>query len=197
MKHKRIYILDGHPAERSLSRSLVDNYADSARAAGHEVRIGHLHQMEFDCDFGDGGYKHSKPLEPVLEQVLDNIEWSQHLVMATPLWWGGLPAKLKGLIDRVLLPSRAFDTRVIKLGGVPSPLLTGRTARILLTSDTPSYLMRLLYKNALLHQLRSQILGFVGFKPTRVSQFTGASQPKPGSVEQWLKQVRALGASAR
>lgn len=194
MNPKRIYILNGHPAEQSISKELVRSYAESARAAGHDVRIAHLHDMEFDSDFGYGGYAQHKPLEPALEQVMSDMEWSQHLVLATPLWWGGLPAKMKGLIDRAFLPGRAFDPRVTKMG-IPSPLLAGRTARVLLTSDTPSLFLRVLYNNALIHQLKKQILGFVGFKPTRFSQFTGASHPKPGAVEQWLKQVRELGAN--
>ena len=98
MTPKRIFILDGHPAETSLSRTFAEVYATRARAAGHEVRMAHLHDMVFDMDFGQGGYDNWKPLEPVLDGVLSDIEWANHVVLAVPMWWGGLPAKLKGLI---------------------------------------------------------------------------------------------------
>ena len=42
MNKKRIFILNGHPAEVSLSKKLAETYADAAIAAGHEVRITHL-----------------------------------------------------------------------------------------------------------------------------------------------------------
>ncbi|MBN0989511.1 NAD(P)H-dependent oxidoreductase [Amphritea pacifica] len=195
MKHKRIFILNGHPAQESLSKTLLESYAHAAREAGHEVRMAHLHDMKFDSDYGFAGYTTYKPLEPVLEKVLSDLEWCEHLVMSTPLWWGGIPAKLKGLFDRAFLPGRVFDTQVTKFG-IPSPMLSGRTARVIVTSDTPNLFMRLFYKNALHHQLRKQIFGFIGFKPTRIIQFSSASHAKPAAVERWLKQVRKLGACA-
>ena len=196
MTQKKIFILNGHPAETSLSRSLAETYAEAARTAGHEVRIAHLSHLDFDDDFGQGSYTDFKPLEPALEQVLENLEWSDHLVLTSPMWWGGLPARLKGLIDRTFIPGRTFDTRNLNFAGMPSPMLTGRTARVILTSDTPSWFMRLAYRRALIWQLKGQILGFVGFKPARFTWFSGASQPKPGHVEKWFEQVRLIGARA-
>jgi putative NADPH-quinone reductase len=193
---KRIFILNGHPAKHSLSRTLVEAYADAARQAGHEVRLTHLHDLNFDTDFGWVDFEHPKPLEPELEQFLHDLSWSEHFMMSTPMWWGGLPAKLKGLFDRALLPGRAFDTRHKTRLGLPSPLLTGRTARVVITSDTPGWFMRLAYRNALVWQLRGQILEFVGLKPTRITHLSPASEPKAGAVPRWVKQVRALGSQA-
>ena len=193
---KRIFILNGHPAEHSLSRTLVEAYADAARQAGHEVRITHLHDLHFDGDFEWVNFEHPKPLEPALEQWLQDLSWSEHFMMSTPMWWGGLPAKLKGLFDRALLPGRTFDTRKKTLLGLPTPMLTGRTARVVITSDTPGWFMRLAYKNALLWQVRRQILEFVGLKPTRLTHLGPASEAKPEQVQRWVKQIQQLGAQA-
>ena len=65
-----------------------------------------------------------------------------------------------------------------------------------MTSDTPGLLMRWMYKNAMLRQLRDQILGFVGIKPAKITHFSGASHPKPGAVERWVAEVRKFGAQA-
>ena len=127
MTSKRIFILNGHPAETSLNRTLAEAYAEAARAAGHDVRVTHLTDLDFDPDYGFGGYTNKKPLEDGLEKVLTDIEWSEHMVLTTPMWWGGLPAKLKGLFDRALLPGRAFNTRETDWMGMPRPMLTGRT----------------------------------------------------------------------
>ncbi|SMP02512.1 NAD(P)H-dependent oxidoreductase [Shimia sagamensis] len=196
MAQKRIYILNGHPAAESLTGSVAKSYADAARKAGHQVRLTNLHDLTFDPDYGFGGYVNQKPLEPELEQVLADIEWSEHVVVATPMWWGGLPAKLKGLFDRALLPGRTFDTRTTTKLGLPAPLLTGRTGRVLLLSDTPGWFFRLMYRNAMIVQIQRQILEFVGIKPVKVTQFNGTSDPKAGSVEKWLKQAAKIGAQA-
>jgi NAD(P)H dehydrogenase (quinone) len=194
MNTKRIFILNGHPAQTSLSKKLAETYAAVAVAAGHEVRVTHLHDMNFDSDFGYVGYSETKPLEPALEKVLEDLKWSEHLVLTSPMWWGGLPAKLKGMIDRAFLPGRVFDTHVLK-GGMPSPMLTGRSARVILTSDTPGWFMRFVYKNALFWQLRKQILGFVGIKPARITHFSGASHARPSVVDRWIERVRRIGAT--
>ena len=193
---KRIYVLNGHPAKASLSKTLAEHYARSASNAGHNVRIAHLGDFEFDSDFGFGGYRKTKPLEPILKEFLKDLEWADHIVITTPIWWGGLPAKLKGLIDRTFLPGRTFDTRNKTAIGFPMPMLEGRTARLIVTSDTPGWLMSFCYGNALFRQVRHQILGFVGIKPTRFSHFKMASHPKPSQVDGWIKSVNNLGRQA-
>ena len=118
------------------------------------------------------------------------------MVLTTPMWWGGLPAKLKGLFDRTLLPGRTFDTRNTTWTGMPSPMLTGRTGRMIVTSDTPGLILRWFYRNAMLRQLRDQIFGFVGIKPAKITYFSGASHPKTGAVERWISEVEKVGAAA-
>jgi putative NADPH-quinone reductase len=196
MTQKRIFILNGHPAQNSLNRTLAETYAKAARAAGHDVKISHLHELDFDPDFGFGGYGKFKPLESNLDDVMQDIDWCEHLVLTTPMWWGGLPAKLKGLFDRAFLPGVAFDPHKRSLMGLPQPMLTGRTGRVLMTSDTPGWFMRWGYKNAMIRQIKDQILGFVGIKPVAFTHFSGASHPKDNQVENWIKKVTSFGASA-
>lgn len=121
MHPKKILVLNGHPGENSLSRTFAETYGAAAQDNGHQVRLIHLSDLQFDHDFGQGNYHDFKPLEPVLEQVLQDIEWSDHLVLTAPMWWGGLPAKLKGLIDRTFIPGRTFDTRNTNRIGFPAP----------------------------------------------------------------------------
>jgi putative NADPH-quinone reductase len=193
---ERIFILNGHPGPDSITRQAMDRYAAAARAAGHEVRLSQLHELTFDPDRGKAGYDNPKPLEPVLEEALGNLEWSTHFVLAFPLWWGSFPAKLKGWIDRVLAIGRTFTTRETTPIGLPKPLLTGRTARVVITSDTPRSFLWLAYRDAIRHQIKGQVLGFVGFKPVKFTFFGSASDPKPGSVEKLLAQMDRLGRDA-
>lgn len=195
MNSKRVLVLNGHPAQSSLSAGFAETYAKAAKDAGNEVRVMHVHDLRFDSDFGFGGYSQIKPLEDDLVQALENLTWCEHVVLLTPMWWGGLPAKLKGLFDRILLPGVAFDPRQMK-SGFPMPLLTNRTARVILTSDTPDWFFRIVYRYALIRQLRGQIFGFVGIRPMRVTHFSGASHPSAQIVESWSKKVAELGTKA-
>ena len=192
MSRKKILILDGHPAPASLSAGLAGAYLKGASQTQADIRLVRLSELQFDMDFGSGGYTHHKPLEPELQQFLESLEWCDHFVIAAPMWWGGLPAKLKGLFDRTLLPGRTFDTDV-KPGKMPKPMLGGRTGRVLLTSDTPGWVLRFIYGNAIIRQIRSQILGFIGIKPARFTRFSGATHASPDTVQKWLTQARDLG----
>ncbi len=194
---ERIFILNGHPGPSSITRDAIERYADAARAAGHEVRLSQLAELSFDPDRGKAGYANAKPLEPVLEQSLANLEWCSHFVLAFPLWWGGFPAKLKGWIDRVFVNGRTFTTDRTTALGLPAPLLAGRSARVLITSDTPRVFLWLAYRDAILRQLKGQILGFCGFKPVRITFFAPASDPKPGAVEHLFTEMDELGRAAR
>ena len=189
---KRILILNGHPAAQSLSRHFAETYAEAARNAGAEVKLLHLSDLHFDADFGFAGYRQTKQLEPDLEHVLELFTWCEHLVLTSPMWWGGIPAKLKGLFDRVLLPGRTFDTRVIR-NGFPTPMLSGRSARVLLTSDTPDWFFRTVYRGALWVQLKHQILGFVGFKPAQLSHFSTTKEADARQIAGWTDKVSKLG----
>lgn len=193
MSAKRILVTNGHPAEKSLSKLITQTYAEAAQAAGHDVRIMHLDTMTFDPDHGFAGYAQHKPLEPALKSFRQNIEWANHIVLITPMWWGGLPAKLKGLIDRTFLPGWAFDTSRRTKVGMPAPLLSGRTGRAIVTSDTPNLFFGLLYRKALLRQIKGQIFHFVGIKPARITHFAPASKADADQIASWMDVIRTLG----
>ncbi len=196
MSARKIMVLNGHPGPVSLSKSLCTAYQAAAEQAGHQIRYHDVSQMQFDMDYGQSGYKNPKPLEPDLAVFLEDLEWAEHVVMAAPLWWGAIPAKLKAVFDRALLPGHAFDPRHVNFMGLPAPMLTGKTARVLLTADTPALWLWLFYGNAVKRFLSRQILGFIGIRPTRFTTFAPATDAPDDKVEAWLQTARGLGARA-
>ena len=190
MPAKRILILNGHPAQGSLSQAMAEHYRDAATAQGHDVKVLAIKDMAFDADYGFAGYSQHKPLEPDVQEFLDALKWTEHFVLISPMWWGGLPAKLKGLIDRSFLPGKVFDSRG---KGLPKPLLTGRRARVILTSDSPWWYFRFFLHRPLFWQLKKQILEFVGLRPARLTHFAQASHPSEKQINRWAQTVAALG----
>lgn len=193
---RKILLLNGHPAETSLNHALVDAYGAQAARAGHDLRRMDLHDMEFDADFGQAGFRNAKPLEPDLAGFMQNMAWAEHFVLVTPMWWGGLPARLKGVFDRAFLPGNSFDPRHKTLG-LPKPLLKGRSARVIMTSDTPDWALRLLYRRALQVQLKRQVLGFVGFRPVAFTHFSPVEHADERRISGWISRAGALGAAGR
>ena len=189
---KKILLLNGHPAEKSLSRHFSNQYCAAAQAAGHQVTEYHLSDMVFDVDFGVSHYQDAKKLEDDLQKFEQDLANADHFVLLFPMWWGGLPAKLKGLLDRALLPGKAFDPRILKMG-VPTPLYTGKTGRVIMTSDTPNWILRWLYGQGIVKQVKSQILHFIGIKPAKFTHFSPAGDASETTIQTWTAQIRDLG----
>lgn len=184
-----------HPDAASFNTALADAYAEGAAAAGHAVLRHDLAAMQFDPDFGFASYRGAKPLEPDLDRFRADLLAARHIVLVAPMWWGGLPARAKGLFDRVLLPGFAFDPRERRFG-LPKPLLTGRTARLVLTSDSPGWYFRLVHRAALRRQVEGQILRFCGIRPSGFTHFSPVLSSTPERRAAWADQMRALGRQA-
>ena len=93
----RVLIIDGHPDEGRLVSHLLDRY-QAALDDHHSVDRISVRDLAFDPNLRRG-YAVVQPLEPDLERVRAAIAACDHLVVAFPMWWGGEPALLKGLID--------------------------------------------------------------------------------------------------
>lgn len=107
---KRILLILGHPGATSFCAALAERYAQSALDAGHQVRQLRLGEMVFDPVLRQG-YQQVQALEEDLSRAQSDILWAEHLTLVYPIWWGGIPALLKGFFDRVLLPGFAFKYR--------------------------------------------------------------------------------------
>jgi NAD(P)H dehydrogenase (quinone) len=185
----RTLILNGNPSRTSLGGALAEAIAEAARAKGRDVRVIHLQDMTFDPDLTEG-YRARQDLEPDLVAFQTELTWCETFVLVHPLWWGGAPAKLKGLFDRALLPGFAF--RYVEGKPLPEKLLAGRTARVLITTDTPGWFLRFFYRNGWPNQLRHQILDFVGLKLTKIRTIGPIRGAKPGASDHWFAAARTL-----
>ncbi|MHC8383830.1 NAD(P)H-dependent oxidoreductase [Pseudomonas sp. LB3P14] len=186
---KRILVILGHPASNSFCGALAERYAQSALRAGHEVRQLFLGAMDFDPVLREG-YQQVQPLEVDLRRAQADILWAEHMTLVYPIWWGGVPALLKGFFDRVFLPGFAFKYREGK--AFPDKLLQGRSAHLLVTMDTPPWYYRWVYRMPGLHQVRKTTLAFCGIKPQRTLTFGPILGSSADQRETWLLQAQAI-----
>lgn len=163
----RIYLLLAHPDSSSFNGALADAYEQAAQEKGHDVRRQNLGDLSFDPILRKG-YKVVQDLEPDLVAAQEHIKWCQHWVIIYPVWWGSVPALLKGFFDRVLLPGFAY--RPHDHDPFWDKLLTGRTAHIVTTSDAPSLWLRLQYWNSDVNTVRNATLNYCGFSSVKVAR---------------------------
>ena len=115
----RVFIVHAHPEPQSFNGAMTREATHALRAAGHDVAISDLYAMGFNpvsdrrnfVTMHDSAYYRQQSEEtyaaahdgfaPDIQAQMDRLFWCDVLVLQFPLWWFGLPAILKGWIDRV------------------------------------------------------------------------------------------------
>jgi putative NADPH-quinone reductase len=180
----RLLVLNGNPARETLCGAMAEKIAAVARERGQTVRLVHLEDLDFDANLRQG-YRARMDWEPDLVALADSLTWCDRLVIVHPLWWGSAPGRLKGLFDRVLMPG--FGFQYIEGKALPKPLLSGRKARVVITSDTPTFFLKWFYGNGWVKVLRRQILAFCGFKDLKVKYFSPVRGAKPETLAKMVE----------
>jgi len=189
----RICIIVGHAQRGTFCEALAEAYMHGACTAGHQARLFVLSRMTFDPILHEG-FSKEQPLEPDLKDAQDAIGWADHLVIVFPLWLGTLPAILKGFLERVLQPRFAFQSDASMSGY--KPLLTGKSARVIISMGMPATVYRLYFGAHALKMLKRNILNFVGIRPVRATLFGMVGASTPDKRRYWLAQVQQLGHDA-
>ena len=163
----KVLVVVGHPRATSLAGGLAAAYAAGATRAGARVELLELAGLDFDPHVRTRRFA-DQSVEPDLERAAALIAWADHLVFAYPTWWGTMPALLKGFLDRVLAPRFAFEE--VGQAGYRA-LLTGKTAELLTTTDTPRWVWRWIYGAPGDRAMARAILGFCGIRVVRIGRF--------------------------
>lgn len=210
----KTFIVYAHHEPKSFAGALRDTAIDALSAAGHQVVVSDLYAMRFKAvadgtDFlarADLTYlkyqaeqRHAAATEGFAHDIKaeqDKLHWCDHLILIFPLYWQGLPAILKGWIDRVLAVGFAYG------GGrwFDSGPLRGRKALIAMTTGGLPDRFRAdgLFGDIdwILHPLRVGTLNFVGIDTLTPFIAWGAasvdSSQRQGYLIDWRDRLRHL-----
>lgn len=189
---KRIAIIQGHPdaAGNHLLNAMADAYAGAAISSGHDVRCIEVAKLDFpllrtQADFESG------ELPPDLVRPRDDMRWAEHWVFLFPLWHGTMPALLKGFLEHIFRPGFAMDYGAKRF---PRRLLSGRSARIVVTMGMPVMLYRWYFGAFGVRGFERSVLSFAGIKPVRES-FYGLTFADARKRARWIEHMGRFGAS--
>lgn len=108
----RILVVYSHPCEESFNAAICKTVLESLDTGKHEVRLTDLYAIGFDpvMSAEERRKYHTPDLnrEPIADQ-LEDIKWAEALIFVYPTWWFGLPAMLKGWLERVWVPHETFE----------------------------------------------------------------------------------------
>jgi putative NADPH-quinone reductase len=108
-----VLVVHAHPDPASFNHTLFETAVTALRAGGHTVETIDLYAEGFSAVMTAAERKayHSPApiLDPQVARHAQLVRWANALVFVYPTWWAGLPAILKGWLDRVLVAGVAFD----------------------------------------------------------------------------------------
>lgn len=182
-----VLVILGHPRPESLCGAIAQSFAEAAGELGLEVKLLVLARMEFDPHLRhvDAG---EQELEPDLVQARRLIVRANHLVFVYPVWWGTMPALLKGFLDRILAPGFAFIER--EEGRGFEGLLHGKSAHLLTTMDTSPAVVKHLLRSPGHRAFADGTLGFCGIRPVRIRMYGPVNHSTEEARLEWIEDAR-------
>jgi len=188
----KILILQGHPSKDSFVYALSQKYAEGARTKGHDVELINIVDLEFDQVLRKGYHSdQQQELEADLLMMQEKIKACDHLVVTFPMWWSSMPGSLKTFFDRTFIPDFAFKYT----DKFPKKLLQGRSARYIMTMDSPAFYYRLFLGAPVFTILKKSILNFCGFSPVKRTVFYQVRSASDQKRKSWLEKARILGSN--
>jgi putative NADPH-quinone reductase len=187
---RQVLIINGHPDEQSYNYALSEGYKSGANKTNAIIDTINISELDFNINLRYG-YRQRTELEPDLKNAIDKMKKADHIVWLFPLWWAGLPALMKGFIDRTFLPGITFD--FIEGKAAPIGLLKGKTSRLIITTDTPKWYDLIIMKRPVLKQFKKGTLEYCGIGQVKVTYISPIISSTLDARNKWLKKVIKLG----
>jgi putative NADPH-quinone reductase len=145
----RALVVYCHPVEGSLCSAMRDAAVRGLRTAGHDVTIVDLAAEDFDPVMPAHEwekYMERESIEnPVINRYMELVKSSEIMVFVYPTWWSGLPAQLKGWMERVFVAGVAF--RFNEKNQVRPGITNLRRIHVISTFGSPKLYVRLVNDN--------------------------------------------------
>jgi NAD(P)H dehydrogenase (quinone) len=185
MKHLIIY---SHPNDGSLNHHFMKTAVKILQTNKQEVEIRDLYQLNFNpvLSLDDIERQLKGKITADLQQEQDYISWADHITFIYPIWWTGMPAIMKGFIDRVF--SYGFAYRYDH--GIQKGLLTGKQVTIINThGKSKAEYESIGMDKALSLTSDKGIFTYCGFEINQHFFFDKADKANAETVEMWTRQI--------
>ena len=187
---RKILIINGHPDKESFNFALSAAYKNGVKKSNAEIKEINIRELNFNPNL-QFGYRKRTELEPDLLVAQEKLKWADHLVWVYPVWWGSVPAIMKGFLDRILLPGFAFKKRADSVWW--DKYFTGKTARLICTLDQPAWYYRWIYGSPSHKAMKKLTMNFIGVKKVRITTIGPIRLSKEAFRMKWLKKIEKLG----
>ena len=105
-----ILVIYTYPNHQSFNNAILKAVQDNL-SKNHHVNTLDLYEEQFDpiLRFDDTHKRRDLSTVPDMEKYRNLITWADQIIFIYPIWWSGMPAMLKGFIDRVFTAGFAYS----------------------------------------------------------------------------------------
>jgi NAD(P)H dehydrogenase (quinone) len=186
MKHLIIY---AHPNDDSLNHHLMQTVVESLQTKNQEITVRNLYQINFNpvLSLEDMQGQRLGTIADDVKQEQEYISLADHITFIYPIWWTGMPAIMKGYIDRVF--SYGFAYRYDQ--GVQKGLLTGKKTTVINThGKSQSEYEKIGMDKALSLTSDNGIFTYCGLEINQHFFFDKADRAAIERIEDWTNQIK-------
>ncbi|GAA6766114.1 NAD(P)H-dependent oxidoreductase [Flavobacterium sp. CGRL1] len=188
MKNLVIY---AHPNPASLNHFFKQIIVESLKKSGEEVIVRDLNEINFNpvLSLNDMDGQRIGQVSEDVKTEQDFISWADQIIFVYPIWWTGMPAIMKGYIDRVF--SYGFAYRYDQ--GIQKGLLTGKKIVIVNSHGKSNAEYQAMgMDKALALTSDTGIFTYCGLEIKQHFYFDKADRASEENILEWENQIKLL-----
>jgi NAD(P)H dehydrogenase (quinone) len=185
-------VILAHQTAGSFNHAIAVAAINRLRSRGTEVFYHDLYAEKFDPVATGEEVPKDAVLPAVIEQHCQEIGEADGIIIVHPNWWSQPPAILKGWLDRVLRPGRAYNFVPGPNGeGRPVGLLKAKAALVVTTANTPQDKEVQFLGDPLDLIWRRVVFGLCGVSNVYRLVFSPVIVSRAEQRQQWLREVES------
>ena len=102
-----------HPYDKSFNHNILEAITKQYTALGQEYDVINLYNEEFNPVLDTANlalYSKGETNDEKVRRYQKVLTNTRHIIFMFPIWWGMMPAMLKGFIDKVFLKGIVYDS---------------------------------------------------------------------------------------
>ncbi|MCM1349204.1 MAG: NAD(P)H-dependent oxidoreductase [Firmicutes bacterium] len=182
-----ITIVFCHPLEKSFNHRILDAVTKAFTDEGREYDVINLYGENFNpvldstelANMGNG-----RSAEPQALGYAEALQKSEQVIFIFPVWWGSMPAMLKGFFDKTFIKGIVYDTTP---EGAIMPCLNIEKTTLVTTSEADSEL----FGNFFMGYLTPMTLSAVGMNSVKWFNLDHTSKRSEAERKDFIESVLA------
>ncbi|MGZ9165667.1 MAG: NAD(P)H-dependent oxidoreductase [Anaerolineales bacterium] len=195
-----------HPYDKSYNAAIKSVIVDVHRKSDVQLKVFDLYERQFNPvmsqkelrEFARARTKEGiniENLDPMAVEMARAINESDELILLFPIWWGLMPAQMKGFIDKVIFPGLIYtQVSEFKLKLISDTL---KKVTVITTMNAPSFLYRVVFGNSINFALKYGTFKKIGVKSYSWMNLSSVKLKSQSKRQEDLRRIEKVFGSMR